>query len=171
MTTMERSYLARASLSIRVARVGGRRPSQYRCTWVAKMRASLVLFLIKDLILFKVMIKVIILVTCTRISAWQRASSPGAEPPLSLQLAGGNTLWSMENEESRKANERAIKWRKMAIKVVVSELVTFQEERRSRAEWGRGGRGRCWSQPPVIIIVRIVRKIMIMVFMNMMIWQ
>ena len=32
------------------------------------------------------------LFTCTRISAWQRASSPGAAPPLSRQLEGGSTL-------------------------------------------------------------------------------
>ena len=35
----------------------------------------------------------VVVVTWTRISAWQRASSPGAElPPRSLQLAGGTTL-------------------------------------------------------------------------------
>ena len=79
------------------------------------------------------------LFTCTRISAWQRASSPGAAPPLSRQLEGGSTLREYQQW-----------WEAGGVKDLKSGFPpkTFPEERRSRAEWERGGRGRCWSRQP-----------------------
>ena len=119
-----------------------------------------------SMVVMVIEVLMVVVVTWTRISAWQRASSPGAElPPRSLQLEGGTTLWilwilwiilwsiwhhpvtSFQCQQCGLWRVRLVELIKRRLRAILRRRITFREVRRSRAGWGRGGRGSCWSPP------------------------